>query len=92
MTGVPDLGQIRASEARTGYVGKLRRKTLIAGATEDGGEAAAAGAAGRPSCCAWRMAMAGRSGSKRTLEANSSWEAAAAGAAGGQGAQGAGVR
>ena len=30
------------------------------------GEAAAAGAAGRPSCCGWRMAMAGRSGSVRT--------------------------
>ena len=31
------------------------------------GEAAAAGAAGRPSCCGWRMAMAGCSGSERTL-------------------------
>ena len=30
----------------------------------EAGEAAAAGAAGRPSCCAWRMAMAGRSGSQ----------------------------
>ena len=29
------------------------------------GEAAAAGAAGRPSCCGWRKAMAGLSGSER---------------------------
>ena len=47
----------KRANTKVGRIGAMRRAA---------GEAAAAGAVGRPRCYGWRMAMAGRSGSDRT--------------------------